>query len=339
MIVVIGASSFIGAYTVGALLNSGFEVLATGRGENCKEFFSSRGIPYAGLDLTRREDFAALPEENVEAVVLLAALLPANCPADLNRSENAEDYFAVNTIGTLRTLEYCRARRIGRLISTTTYAEVYGSWGRAAPITEEAPVGFPPDGDHTAYAVSKRAAADMMEYYNRQHGMRNVVFRLPPVYGAGPHGSLYINGTREKSGLQIFIEKARNGETIEVYGNGGVIRDVVYVKDVADAFVQVLRSESARGLYNISSGKGVSLRQQAETAARVFATGKGRSPVVDRPRIPNRSVSYVLDISKAKRDFGYSPRFADFTAMMKDYRLEAEKDAYGELFRSRTERS
>ena len=61
------------------------------------------------------------------------------------------------------------------------------------------------------YVFSKNAANDTLEYYNQQHGMKNAWFRFPPVYGVGPHDSLYINGTLRKSGLKIFIDNASEG--------------------------------------------------------------------------------------------------------------------------------
>ena len=50
--------------------------------------------------------------------------------------------------------------------------------------------------------------------------------------------SMIVNGKKVKSGLQTFIDRAKDGTDIEVYGDKEVARDVVYVKDVADAFVK-----------------------------------------------------------------------------------------------------
>lgn len=333
MILVIGASSFIGVYTIEALQKAGYTVLGTGRNRTFQKYYADRGVGYLPLNLRDPTDFSTLPPKGVDAVILLAALLPANSPVNLEQSENAEDYFTVNTIGTIRVLEYCRRHGINRVISTTSYAEVFRSWGKNKPLSEKEPIGFPPTGDHAAYAISKRAATEMLDYYNHQHGMHNVVFRLPPVYGAGPHGSLFMNGARVKSGLQVFIEHARHGEDIEVFGNGNVRRDVVYVKDVAKAFINVLQSKSACGVYNIASGKGVTLRQQAEIVARVFAGEKGLSHIIKRPELPNHSISCVLDIAKAREAFGYCPEYTDFSTMMEDYKMEEERGTYSGLFR------
>ena len=110
MIIVIGATSFIGVHTVTELLNQGCEVLVTGRKNRFKEHYDSLGVKYVNLDLNNPEDFEQLPKENVEGVILLAGLLPANAPVNLDEDENAADYFRINTIGTVNCLEYFPTR-------------------------------------------------------------------------------------------------------------------------------------------------------------------------------------------------------------------------------------
>lgn len=61
----------------------------------------------------------------------------------------------------------------------------------------------------------QNAANDVMEYYNEQHGMQCASFRLPPVYGVGPHSEIYVNGKYYKTGIQTFIENAEAGKTLK----------------------------------------------------------------------------------------------------------------------------
>lgn len=77
MIIVIGATSFIGVHTVTELVNQGCEVLVTGRKDRFKEHYEALGVKYVNLDLDKEEDFNQLPTQNVEGVILLAGLLPA----------------------------------------------------------------------------------------------------------------------------------------------------------------------------------------------------------------------------------------------------------------------
>lgn len=332
MYIIFGASSFIGVYTVDEFLKQGEKVIVTGRNNKFKEHYDEIGVQYINLDLANKEDFEQLPKEGVEGVILLAGLLPANAQVNLDEDENADDYFRINTIGTINVLEYCRKNGINRVISNCSYADVRGAWGKKT-ITEDEPRDFIYTGDHAVYVFSKNAANDTMEYYNQQHGMKNAWFRFPPVYGVGPHDSLYINGTLKKSGLKIFIDNASEGKDICIYGDPNLSRDVVYVKDVAHAYYLAMKSDKTSGLYNMTSGRGVTLQEQAEVIAELWAPSpEKKSKITYKPEIVNNTPSYLFSMEKAKRDFGFVPAYSDFKVMMTDYKKDLDANKYQELF-------
>ena len=332
MYIIIGASSFIGVYTADEFLKQGCEVIVTGRKNKFKEHYDKLGVEYVNLDLTNEADFEQLPKEGVEGVILLSGLLPANAEVNLDIDENAADYFRINTIGTINVLEYCRKNGIKRVISNCSYADVRGAWGKKV-ITEDEPRDFIYKGDHAVYVFSKNAANDTMEYYNQQHGMKNAWFRFPPVYGVGPHDSLFINGVLKKSGLKIFIDNASEGKDICIFGNPNLSRDVVYVKDVAHAFYLAMKSENTYGLYNMTSGRGVTLQEQAEVISELWAPSpEKRSKITYKPEVQNNTPSYLFSMEKAKRDFGFVPAYSDFKVMMSDYKKDLDANRYQELF-------
>lgn len=332
MYIIIGASSFIGVYTVDEFLKQGEKIIVTGRNNKFKEHYDEIGVQYINLNLTNKEDFEQLPKEGVDGVILLSGLLPANAQVNLDEDENADEYFAVNTIGTINVLEYCRKNGINRVISNCSYADVRGAWGKKI-ITEDEPRDYIYTGDHAVYVFSKNAANDTMEYYNQQHGMKNAWFRFPPVYGVGPHDSLYINGTLKKSGLKIFIDNASAGEDICIFGDSNLSRDVIYVKDVAHAYYLAMKSEKTYGLYNMTSGRGVTLQEQAEVISELWAPSPERkSKIIYKPEVVNNTTSYLFSMEKAKRDFGFVPKYADFKVMMTDYKKDMDVNKYQELF-------
>ena len=306
MIIVIGATSFIGVHTVTELVNQGCEVLVTGRKDRFKEHYEALGVKYVNLDLDKEEDFNQLPTQNVEGVILLAGLLPANAPVNLDVDENAADYFRINTIGTINCLEYCRKNGIKRVISTCSYGDVRGAWNGERRLTEEEPRNFFFTGDHSVYTISKNAANDVMEYYNQQHGMKNAVFRFPTVFGVTPHMSLYVNGEMKKSGFQIFMEKAAKAEDITIFGNAKMIRDVGYVKDIAHAFYLAIKSENTYGLYNMTAGGGVTLQEQAEVMRDVFGPADGRRSFISQ-RFPITRLLIFFLWKKPKGISGLNP--------------------------------
>lgn len=334
MYVVMGASGFIGMYTVEQLIKDGKQVVATGRGGKMQKELEALGATYAQLDITNKADYDNLPQEGVEGVILLAGLLPANVKVNLDEEENAADYFDVNVKGTINVLEYCRRVGTRKLIGCSSYSDVAGAWRKGYAIKETEPRDFHFTGDHAVYVISKNAANDVMEYYNQQHGMQCAWFRFPPVYGVGPHSVIYVNGKYYKSGIQTFIENAQQGKDIELWGDPHITRDIIYVKDVAKAFSMALDSEKTYGLYNMTSGTELDLEDQARAVIEVFGDPE-KSKILYRPDKPNNTPSYLFDMGKAERDFGFVPQYRSYIDMMKDYKAELESGRWDKMIKSR----
>lgn len=334
MVIVIGATGFIGMYTVEKLQQEGYEVLATGRNKIMMQQLKDNGIQCIELDITCKEDFDKLPTENIEGIILLAGLLPANAKVDISREENADEYFTINVNGTINVLEYCRKNNIKKVISTCSYADVFYSWEKGVALKETEPRNFRYTGDHAVYVISKNAANDVMEYYNQQHGMQCASFRLPPVYGVGPHSEIYVNGKYYKTGIQTFIENAEIGKNIEIWGDPHISRDIIYVKDVARAFVLALQSEKTCGLYNMTSGTELELEDQVKAVIDIFSKKK-KSKIVYRPDKANNTPSFLFDMTKAKEDFGFEPEYTSYYEIMIDYKKELESGRWDSFIHSR----
>lgn len=111
-------------------------------------------------------------------------------------------------------------------------------------------------------------------------------------------------------------------------------RDIIYVKDVARAFVLALRSDKTYGLYNMTSGTELTLEEQVQTVIDVFGPGKG-SKIVYRPDKPNNTPSFLFDMTKAKEDFGFVPEYLSYRAIMEDYKKELESGRWDKFIASR----
>lgn len=335
MVVIIGATGFIGMYTTEAFIKAGKKVVAAGRNKILGKKLEEMGAEFVELDVTNKVDFDKLPKEDVEGVILLAGLLPANTTADLCENENAADYFEVNVIGSINVLEYCRKNGIKKVIGNCSYSDVSGAWGKGYAITEDEPRDFKFTGDHSVYVISRNACNDVMEYYNQQHGMQCSWFRFPPVYGVGPHGTIYVNGKAYKSGIATFIDNAKEGKDIELWGDPHIKRDIIYVKDVADAYVLALASDKTYGLYNMTSSTQLDLEDQAKAVIEVFG-GEKKSNIVYRPEKENHTPSFLYSMEKAKNDFGFIPKYTNYRDMMIDYKEELESGRWDILVDSRS---
>lgn len=334
MIIIIGGTGFIGQYTADLLLDEHKQVLITGRNDNACKWLIEKGARYLSFDMTKEEDIQKLPTDGVEGVVVLAGLLPANSKTDIENEENAADYFKVNTIGFINILEYCRKNNIKKIINASSYSDVSLSWKKGYAIKETEPRGYKLSGDHAAYVISKNAATDILDYYNNQHGLQGCTFRLPPVYGVGPHSIIYVDGKLYKSGIQTFIEKAEKGDPIEIWGDPKLSRDIIYVKDVAKAISMALKSDKAKGLYNMTSGVPLELDDQVKCIIEVFGKDK-KSDIVYCPEKANTTPSFLFDMSKAKEDFGFIPEYDNYLDIMKDYKKELESGRWDSFINSR----
>jgi UDP-glucose 4-epimerase len=326
-VLVTAATGFIGAYCVQYLLDHGCEVLATGRNSLGLEYYRSKGIPCAKLDVTDRSDFDSLPEVHIDAVIHAAGLVPSNV------SESDYDprkYVEINTLGTLNLLEFCKNRGIKTILYTHSHSDVEGYWDSGSKIPSDSPRSYSLTGDHAVYIISKNAAVDCIGHYAQQFGMRGIIFRLPPVYGFGPHTTIFKDGRRLRTGFEIFMDRAGKGEDLEVWGNASVGRDIISVWDVAEACHLALSDERASGVYNIASGYALTLEEEARTMIEVFSPADKRSKIVFRPEKKNSLRGFVYDISKAKNDFGWVPKH-DFKDILIDSKREGEDGRFNFL--------
>jgi UDP-glucose 4-epimerase len=333
MILVFGAGGFIGTYLVDRLITDNKEVVASDFNEFGESYYCERQLPYHCIDITRKEDFAHLPRENIEAVIHLACAQPANI-SDPERSP--QDYVNVNVVGTLNILEFCRVNRIPKIIYTCSHRNTQGMWANKAgrPISEDDGRAIKFTGEYAMFSISESAATDCVECYAKTYGIEGVVLRLPPVYGYGPHTEIFKEGKPLKTGLQIFIENAEQGRPIVLWGDPENGRDIVYVKDVVSAICLALGKSDISGIYNISSGRRLSLREQAESIIRVFCPSDMLSEIRHEPDRANFVENYVYAIDKAKLVLGWEPKYS-FEDMLLDYQKERAAGRFSYLVKKR----
>jgi len=313
MILIAGATGYIGRYLCVHMVAQGKHILALGRSKKAMEFFQKYSVPCQEFDITDESSYKRLPQEGVEAVINLAAVL-----AEI--ASPVEAMFAVNTLGTYKLLEYCRTSRVPRFILASSH-KVYNDIHHF-PLKETDYPCF--SGDHSPYIISKIAAENFVQYYSKDFGIQGIILRLTGVHGYGEIlGHLDQDGSYRKSTFEIFVEKAMKGEPLEVWGDCKAVRDHIYIKDAVSAFIAALDSPEAKGIYNIATGVGLSLLEEAEKIVEVFSPPEKKSPVIRRPDKPAFTRSYVFDISRARADLHWEPKYS-YVEMLKDYRCELE---------------
>ncbi|MDD3244342.1 MAG: NAD(P)-dependent oxidoreductase [Eubacteriales bacterium] len=310
-ILVIGATGYVGRYLCTYLNDQNCDVLALGRSKAAQAFFEANHVPFQYFDLKSEQSYAALPRENIAAIVILSACLAEH-------ETPVEEFFAVNTLGVYRVLEFARENGIQKVVMTSSH-KVYNDINKPV-ISEEDGISF--KGDHSPYIISKIAAENFMTYYHKDFGLQTISLRLTGVHGYGEIlGHLNKDGSYKKSTFEIFFEKALRGEPIEVWGDQSVVRDHVYIKDVVSAIQSAVDAPTASGIYNIACGRGYSQYDEAVALAKIFAVDKV-SPVSTDPAKPGLTRGYVYDISKAERELGWKPAYTTMEAIYSDYKKE-----------------
>ena len=319
MILIAGATGYVGRYLAVYLHNKGREVLALGRNAKVGEFFAGQGVPFLSFDLLNDADYEKLPADGVEAVVNLAVCLPEH-------EAPIERFFEVNTKGNYKLLEYARTHGVSRFIMASTHKVYYDIYKPV--ITEEDLPCF--IGPHSPYIISKLAAEHFMQYYGKDFGMDAIVLRFTGVHGYGAlMGFLKKDGSYTCTASERFIGQAVRGEPIEVWGDMNIRRDHIYIKDVVGAVEAAVDApKGTKGVYNVASGVAHNQYEDAVAIAQAFATDRGVSRVALRPDKPGLTRGYCYSIEKIRRDMGWEPQYTDLGKLYADYRGEWQRKVF-----------
>ncbi len=317
-VLIIGGTGSVGYYLSKHLTNCGFKVSVTGSKKRSSKFFASRKINYHQLDITNKDSFNSL-KEDFDSVIHLAGLMPARM-----EGYNPASYFEVNTIGTLNVLEFCRIKGISQILFALSHSDVAGHWNTGKPIPEDAMRLPNLKGDHAVYIISKMAAADLTTHYFLEYGIKNVILRFPTIYCYWPVSTMYVDGKKTIIPYLHIIEKAKRGETIEVWGDPKHSKDIVYVKDLTHLIENIVLNNDCHGTYNVGTENPISLEEQILKTVEIFSPDDNKSKMVYRPEKSSQA-QFTYEISKSIKDFGYTPKYS-IEKMLKDMKDEMESN-------------
>jgi UDP-glucose 4-epimerase len=286
---VLGGAGFIGSHLAEALLQAGHRVRIFDRPhlDRLPAFLQRRELEvFTGDFLNPRALSPALDGSEI-VFHLVSTTLP--------KTSNDNPVYDVesNVVGTLRLLELCRSQGVRKVVFVSSGGTVYGV-PRSVPIDESHPT------DPTcSYGIHKLVIEKYLQLSHRIHGLDYSVVRPPNLYG--PRQRLDI----AQGAVAVFLDRALRGQPIQVWGDGSVVRDYLYVGDAAEALLKAAAFEGEPRLFNIGSGVGTSLRQLITQIEALL----GRPLPVEYA--PGRTLDVpanVLDASLARRHLGWGPR-------------------------------
>jgi dTDP-L-rhamnose 4-epimerase len=150
------------------------------------------------------------------------------------------------------------------------------------------------------YAATKLAQEHVLGAWTAAMGSRLSVLRLQNVYGPGQSLGNPYTGV-----LNVFAQRARLGRPIEVYEDGDIVRDFVFIDDVVSAIRLALRrSDPDPLLVDIGSGSSASLLDVARLVAELAG---GPEPVVSGAYRRGDVRAAWADLTEARKTLGYEP--------------------------------
>jgi len=209
-------------------------------------------------------------------------------------------FVTTNVVGTFRLLDEVRRhwttlpddeKRDFRFLHVST-DEVYGSLGPTGHFSETTP--YAPN---SPYSASKAASDHLVRAYHHTYGLPTLTTNCSNNYGPCQFPEKLI---------PLMILNCLSGKPLPVYGDGGQIRDWLYVGDHCQAIRTVLRGGRIGEVYNIGGSRAL---PNLEVVRRIIAaTGLDESSiryVTDRPGHDRR---YALTSDKLTRETGWAPQ-------------------------------
>ena len=206
---------------------------------------SHPSLNYSCADLCDR-DVLDLLFKDIDIIVHLAS---GTLPKSSNDSPKID--VQINLLGSLNVLECAVKNKVSKVVFLSSGGTVYGN-PVFTPIAETHPTN-----PICSYGINKLAIEKYCFLYQQLYGLDTVILRLANPYG---------ERQRLDSGqgvVPVFLGRALRNQPLEIWGDGSTIRDFLYISDVIDAITSacLYEADGSQNLFNIGSGKGISLNE------------------------------------------------------------------------------
>jgi len=263
-----------------------------GTRENLDPLSDDSRFKFEQIDIIDKDAvFALFARERFDTVVNFAA------ESHVDRSIHEPSVFVMtNVVGTHNLLDASMQFGVKRYHQIST-DEVYGDLGDNSTdlFREDSPLK-----PSSPYSSSKAAADLVCHAYHRTYGLPVTVSRCSNNYGPYQYPEKLI---------PYFYFLASKGEKVPVYGDGGNIRDWIYVDDHCEAVDIIIDCGKPGEIYNIG---GNCEKTNLEITREILDyVGQGEMEFVEDRRGHDRR--YAIDNRKMEREFGWKPKmpFAD----------------------------
>lgn len=285
-IIVLGAAGFIGTNLSIALANNKEnKVTLVDRNKEYfnKKLYNLENIRIIENNLNVESDFETLL--NNQDIVY--HLVSSNIPSTSNQ-QISQELFS-NVIFSSNLFDACVKVGVKKVVFISSGGTVYGKES-TMPLKEETQTN-----PITSYGIQKITIEKLLYLYNYMYGLDYRVIRLANPFGPyqRPNGVL--------GAVTTFTYKALKDEEIEVYGDGTVVRDFIYIDDAIRGILKIAEKETDFHTYNLGSGKGISINQLLDILSKTL--DKKLKVSYKNARKVDVPVNY-LDISRYEKNIG-----------------------------------
>lgn len=204
----------------------------------------------------------------------------------------------MNIKGTAVLMEACKKYNRDAVVVRSGTRGQYGTVVKL-PVTEDAPTN--PKG---IYEISNLTAEKIIKVYHDNFGIRCVLLRLTNIYGPRAQMRTHHYGV-----ANWFVRLAIDNETIQVFGDGQLKRDFLYVDDCVDALLMSAAKEDAYGqIFNVGVDKPVTFIELVKTIIDISKSGKWEFAPFSPERAAQEPGDFFSDITKIKKHVGWSPK-------------------------------
>ncbi|EHR01426.1 GDP-L-fucose synthase family protein [Bradyrhizobium sp. WSM471] len=165
----------------------------------------------------------------------------------------------------------------------------------AQPLREDAVLTGPLEPTNEPYAIAKIAGIKMAEAYRSQYG-RDFISVMPTnLYGPGDNYDAKYSHVVAALIRRFHEAKLSGAATVDVWGTGTPRREFLFVDDMADACVHLMKTYSSGELINVGSGEDITIAEFARTVAAIVGY---RGEITFDPTRPDGTPRKLLDVSR-----------------------------------------
>ena len=287
-IFITGATGLVGSAILRKLLRAGVQVRALFHSRT----FDSQEVEWIRGDMTDDGIDVTKLVQGMDVVIHNAASLKTGtAPADIDEVHKA------NVIFTQKLVEASVASGVQKFLFTGSFSVLKKPL--PAIITEESPTD-----PLLPYSVSKLKGEQLVMDISSRGNMDFNILRISSPLGRDLK-------MMTPNVVRLMIEQSAAGKSLQVYGKGRRTQDFISTSDIAEAFFSCMNQKVSNGIFNIASGKPISMSDIAFLITKKY----GNSMEYSGTDV-NEQDQWNISIAKAKNEFGFNPKFSSEAAIM-----------------------